>query len=79
MVTRQENIIERGSDLSALLARSNARIGNGRRLASISFNLWLARRSMWGFTQRIGRRALRKVNEAKGRAAARLIMEGSAA
>jgi hypothetical protein len=48
-------------------------------LAGISFNLWLARRSAWGFTQRIGRRALRKVNEANGRKAARSIMEGSAA
>ena len=46
-----------------MLDRSNARIGHGRRLAGISFNLWLARRSAWGFTQRIGRRALRKVNE----------------
>jgi len=69
----------RGSDLSALLARSNARIGHGRRLAGISFNLCLARRSAWASTQRIGLRALRKVNEANGLKAARFIMEGSAA
>ena len=79
MTKLKKETIERGSDLSALLARHNARIIHGRRLAGISFNLWLARRSAWGFTQRIGRRALRKVNEANGRKAARSIMAGSAA
>jgi hypothetical protein len=48
-------------------------------LAGISFNLCLARRSAWASTQRIGLRALRKVNEANGLKAARFIMAGSAA
>jgi hypothetical protein len=50
----EKEIIERGSDLSGMIAHRNARIGIGRRWARFGLKLFIYRRRASRFAARIG-------------------------